>query len=152
MLCCFSEETLFSLMGPKLQRKVCHFPFVLVTKIVVLPQPLYETLCLLLSICVVETVCACALWTSCMVQTLKFKTMQCTAGTDSMYTAWDKLRVPLAHVLYLFLGIFGCSLSITQLYVGPLLVLWLRGQATRTTRNSSQRKICGTKCCKRAKK
>jgi len=42
--------------------------------------------------------------------------------------------------------------SITQLYGGPLLVLWWRGQATRTTRNSSPRKIGGTKCCKRAKK
>ena len=65
--------------------------------------------------------------------------------TDSVDTAWDKLRVPLAHLLYLFLGIFGCSLSIAQLYGGPLLVLWWRGQATRTIRNSSPRKICGTK-------
>ena len=37
-----------------------------------------------------------------------------------MGNAWDKLRVPLAHLIYLFLGIFGCSLSIAQLYGGPL--------------------------------
>ena len=42
--------------------------------------------------------------------------MLCTAGADSMGTAWEKLRVPLAHLLHLFLGIFGSSLSITQLY------------------------------------
>jgi len=28
--------------------------------------------------------------------------MQCAAGTDSMDTAWDKLRVWPAHLLYLF--------------------------------------------------
>jgi len=39
-------------------------------------------------------VCACALW--------KFKTMQCAAGADSVDTAWNKLRVQLAHLLYLF--------------------------------------------------
>jgi len=33
------------------------------------------------------TTLACALWTSCLVPTLKFKTIQCTAGTDSMATA-----------------------------------------------------------------
>jgi len=98
------------------------------------------------------TVCACALWTSCLVQTLKFKTMQFTAGTDSIDTAWDKLLVPLAHLLYLFLGIFGCSSSITQLYGGPLPVLCWRGQATRTTRNSPPRKICGTKELQKSQK
>ena len=68
-----------------------------------------------------DSVCACALGTSCLVETLKFKTMQCRAGTDSINTAWDKLHVPLAHLLNLFLDIFGCSLSITftQLYDGP---------------------------------
>jgi len=38
-----------------------------------------------------------------------------------------------------FSGILGCSLSITQLYGGPLLVVWWQGQAARTTRNSSPR-------------
>jgi len=77
--------------------------------------------------------------------------MQCAAGTDSMDTTWDKLRVPLAH-LYLFLSIFECSLSITQLYGGPLLVLWWREQATRTTRNFPPRKICLTKKLQKSQK
>jgi len=64
-----------------------------------------------------DSVCLCF---SCLVSTLKFKTMQCTAGTDLMDTARDKLRAPLAHLLYLLLDVFGCSLSITQLYGGPL--------------------------------
>jgi len=42
------------------------------------PTPFQNPVRLLLSICVVEIVCACAVWTSCLVQTLKFKTMQCT--------------------------------------------------------------------------
>ena len=68
------------------------------------PTPLQNILCL---ICVVETVCACALWTS----NIESKKMQCTSGTDSLGTARDKLRGPLAHLLYLSLGTPGFSLA-----------------------------------------
>jgi len=78
--------------------------------------------------------------------------MQCTAGTDSMGTAWDKLRVPLAHLLYLFLDVLGCSLSITQPYGGPLLVLWWQGQVTAPLATLLQGKFVEWKSYKRAKK
>jgi len=55
------------------------------------------------------------------------------------------------HISYISL-IFGCSLGITQLYGGPLLVLWWREQATRTTRNFSPRKSCGTKKLQKSQK
>jgi len=42
---------------------------------------------------------------------IESKKIQCTAGTDSMSTARDKLWGPLAHLLYLSLGIPGCSLA-----------------------------------------
>jgi len=50
---------------------------------------------------------------------IESKKMHCTAGTDSLGTARDKLRGPLAHLLHLSLGIPGCSL----VPGGPLLVL-----------------------------
>jgi len=33
------------------------------------------------------------------------------AGTGSLSTAWGKLYAPLAHLLYPFMGILGCSLA-----------------------------------------
>ena len=103
-----------------------------VYNLVVLPQRHYKNLC----VCYYQS----ALWKKCVLVlyglrvwfknwNLKHVTMQCTAETDrdSMDTAWDKLRIPLAHILFPFLGIF----SIIQLYGGSFLVLWWRGQATR---------------------
>jgi len=48
--------------------------------------------------------------------------------------------------------IFGCSLSITQLNGGPLLVLGWREQAIRTTHNFSPRKSCGTEKLQKSQK
>jgi len=42
--------------------------------------------------------------------------MQCTAGTDSLGTARDKLRGPLAHLLFLSAG---CSLVHCATVSGP---------------------------------
>jgi len=41
---------------------------------------------------------------------------------------------------------------ITQPYGGPLLTSWWQGQATRTPRNSSPRKICGMKKWQKSQK
>ena len=77
--------------------------------VVLSPTPLRNVLCLLLSICIVETVCGCALWTSCLVQTLKVKN---AVENRNRFTGHCTGQVARStHLLYLSLGIPGCSLA-----------------------------------------
>jgi len=80
------------------------------------PNAITKPVSLIINLCYEDSVCLCS-WTSFMSgSNSKFKTMQCTAGTDSMDTAWDKLRAPLAHLFYLILGIFGGALQKVDLH------------------------------------
>jgi len=75
-----------------------------------------------------------------------------TAGTDSLGTVWDKLRAPLAHLLYLFRYTWPLITALLNCVVVRVSYYGGRGQATLAIHNSSPRKICGTKKLQKSQK